>query len=123
MLGTTFAENYVKKMIQAVELSFDVMTVGGMSGRMLVAAEDPCPSVLPAPYQLGEDISPNGVVCANFKYAFPTLCLHFPVTCDLIGLLCVYTQQVSMHEGTIICSENVNISCILIGLLHICCCC
>ena len=43
------------------------LCVGGMSGRVLVAAEDPCPSVLPAPFQLGEDLSPNGVVCANFK--------------------------------------------------------
>lgn len=46
------------------------VVVGGMSGQVLVAAEDPCPSVLPAPYQLGKDLSPNGVVCANFKCGF-----------------------------------------------------
>ena len=39
---------------------------GGMSGILLVASDEPCPTVLPAPYKLGDDITANGVVCANF---------------------------------------------------------
>ena len=48
-------------------MRFACLLVGGMSGLLLVTSEDPCPAVLPAPYKLGEDLSPNGVVCANFK--------------------------------------------------------
>ena len=61
---------------------------------MLVAAEDPCPSVLPAPYQLGEDISPNGVVCANFKYGFPILATF---SCDLASCALELSKRPSLN--------------------------
>lgn len=88
-----------------MKLSVCFATAGGMSGRMLVAAEDPCPSVLPAPYQLGKDISPNGVVCANFKCGF-NLVPACPLTCPFTAVLYVCTQHVYMlASGS--CSECV----------------
>ena len=81
MLGTTFAENYVKKMIQAVELSFDVMTVGGMSGRMLVAAEDPCPFCPTCSLSAWRGyLSKWGCVC-KLQVRLPNFVLAF--SCDL----------------------------------------
>lgn len=50
-----------------IVVMLDFCHIGGMSGLLLVASDEPCPSVLTAPYKLGDDITANGVVCANFK--------------------------------------------------------
>ncbi|KAK2079216.1 hypothetical protein QBZ16_002907 [Prototheca wickerhamii] len=39
----------------------------GLAGELLLPAGDPCPPVVRAPYDLGEDIGANTVVCAAFR--------------------------------------------------------
>lgn len=38
-----------------------------MNGSLLPVANEPCPAVVPAPYQLGDDIAANSVCCACFR--------------------------------------------------------
>ena len=37
-----------------------------MSGALLPAGGDVCPAVMPAPFELGQDITDNAVCCANY---------------------------------------------------------
>ena len=38
-----------------------------MSGILLPSDGEVCPSVLPAPFELGADITSNGVCCASYR--------------------------------------------------------
>lgn len=40
---------------------------GGMNGLLLPCAGETNPSVVPAPYELGEDLTTNNVLVASFK--------------------------------------------------------
>ncbi len=48
--------------------AMDPETTGGMNGFVLLPAGEPCPTVVPAPFEgVGEDLTRNGVVCCAYR--------------------------------------------------------
>ena len=48
----------------------------GMNGALLLTGGEACPAVVPAPFDLGPDLSTNAVVAAGFR--LPPHQLHAP---------------------------------------------
>ena len=75
---------------------------GGMNGLMLMPAGEVCPTVVPAPLGLGDDITSNGVCCACYRSAScasPVLLTaaeaHWLPFCCLARLPCTYPRPLS----------------------------
>lgn len=80
----------------------------GMNGALLLTGGEACPAVVPAPFDLGPDLSTNAVVAAGFR--LPPHQLHVPrcpAPCRATAVMCrAHTMMTGFPPRHTACSSR-----------------